>query len=54
MWLYMRGIYIEVWGLVSDVVIHERYRGLVSDVVIHVRYIYIHERYIYRDMGLSE
>ena len=27
MWLYMRGIYIyiEVWGLVSDVVIHERY-----------------------------
>ena len=20
MWLYMRGIYIEVWGLVSDVV----------------------------------
>ena len=34
MWLYMRGIYIEVWGLVSDVVIHERY--------------------IYRGMGLSE
>ena len=25
MWLYMRGIYIEIWGLVSDVVIHERY-----------------------------
>ena len=52
MWLYMRGIYIEVWGLVSDVVMYERYIyieacGLVSDVVIH-------ERYIYRDMGLSE
>ena len=52
MWLYMRGIYIEIWGLVSDVVIHERYiyiyvLGLVNDVVIH-------EGYIYRGMGLSE
>ena len=52
MWLYMRGIYIEVWGLVSDMVMYERYIyievwGLVSDVVIY-------ERYIYRGMVLSE
>ena len=30
MWLYMRGIYVYVLGLVNDVVIHEGYiyRGM--------------------------